>query len=113
MKDAMDALPNLANERENLVPRLGVLALDLNDQLRSALAPLRSPSGVVVVARVQDFRSSATGLQAGDIIHSLNQVSIDSLTALRAALREINPHDSAVLQVERDGGYQWLAFEME
>jgi serine protease Do len=113
MKDAMDALPNLANERENLVPRLGVLALDLNDQLRSALAPLRSPSGVVVVARVQDFRSSATGLQAGDIIHSLNQVSIDSLTTLRAALREIKPHDSAVLQVERDGGYQWLAFEME
>src|ERR1700681_1880794 len=103
MKDAMDALPNLANERENLVPRLGVLALDLNDQLRSALAPLRSPSGVVVVARVQDFRSSATGLQAGDIIHSLNQVSIDSLTTLRAALREIKPHDSAVLQVERDG----------
>ena len=113
MKDAMDALPNLANERENLVPRLGVLALDLNDQLRSALAPLRSPSGVVVVARVQDFRSSATGLQAGDIIHSLNQVPIDSLTTLRAALREIKPHDSAILQVERGGGYQWLAFEME
>ena len=113
MKDPMDTIPSLANERENLVSRLGVLALDLNDELRSALAPLRSASGVVIVARVQDFRSSATGLQPGDIIHSLNQVSIDSLTALRAALREIKPHDSAVLQVERDGGYQWLAFEME
>jgi serine protease Do len=113
MKDPMDALPDLANERENLINRLGILALDLNDELRSALGPLRNPSGVVVVARVQEFRSSASGLQTGDIIHSVNQASIDSLASLRAALGGIKPHDSVVLQIERGGGFQWLAFEME
>ena len=51
--------------------------------------------------------------QTGDVIHSVNQTPIDSLTSLRAALRQIKPHDSVVLQVERGGGFDWLAFEME
>ncbi|MGB8012443.1 MAG: trypsin-like peptidase domain-containing protein [Terriglobales bacterium] len=113
MKDAMDALPNLANPRDNLVARLGILGLDLNDELRSVLGPLRNPSGVVVVARVAEFLSSATGLETGDVIHSVNQTPVDSLASLRATLRQIKPHDPVVLQVEREGGLQWLAFEME
>ena len=113
MKDPMDSLPDLVNSAENLVPRLGVLALDLNDQLRSALGPLRNPSGIVVVARVQDFTSTATGLQTGDIIHSLNRVLIDSVSSIRAAMQNIKSHDPVVLQIERSGGLQWLAFEME
>jgi serine protease Do len=113
MKDALDVLPELANPRDNLVSRLGILALNLNDDLRSTLGPLRNPSGVVVVARVADFLSSANGLETGDVIHSVNQSSIDSLTSLRAALRQIKPHDPVVLQVERGGGFLWLAFEME
>ncbi|HMD15140.1 MAG TPA: trypsin-like peptidase domain-containing protein [Terriglobales bacterium] len=113
MKDALDVLPELANPRDNLVSRLGILALDLNDDLRSTLGPLRSRSGVVVVARVADFLSSANGLETGDVIHSVNQISIDSLASLRATLRQIKPHDPVVLQVERGGGFQWLAFEME
>jgi len=113
MKDAMDALPDLANARENLVSRLGILALTLDDQLRPMLGTLRIPSGVVVVARVADFMSSATGLETGDIIHSVNQTSIDSLSSLRTALNLIKSHDPVVLQVERGGGLLWLTFEME
>lgn len=113
MKDPMDALPDLANSRDNLISRLGILALDLSDDLRSIVGPLRTTSGVIVVARVADIRSSVTGLQTGDVIHSVNQTSIDSLSALRATLRQIKPHDPVVLQVERGGGLQWLAFELE
>jgi len=113
MKDPMDALPDLVNSRDNLVARLGILGLDLNDQLRSSLGTLRNPSGVIVVARVAEFRSSVSGLETGDIIHSLNQAPIDSLATLREALRQIKPRDPVVLQVERDGGYRWLAFDME
>jgi len=112
MKDTMDSLSDLVSNN-NLVPRLGILGLDLNDDLRSRLGTLRVSSGVVVVARVADFRSSASGLETADVIHSLNQAPIDSLTSLRAALRQVKPHNSVVLQVERQGGLQWLAFEME
>jgi serine protease Do len=113
MKDPMDALPDLANSQDNLVSRLGILGLDLTDDLRTLVGPLRTPSGVIVVARVADYRSSASGLQTGDVIHSVNQFPIDSLTALRAAMRQIKPHDPVVLQVERGGGLQWLAFDLE
>jgi serine protease Do len=113
MKDPMDALPSLANARDNLISRLGILGLDLNDDLRSALGPLRNPAGVVVVARVADFLSSATGLQTGDVIHSVNRTPVDSLSSLRAALDQIKPHGPVVLQIERDSGFQWLAFDME
>ncbi len=113
MKDSMDALSEMATSRENVVARLGILALDLNDELRGMLGTLRDPSGVVVVARVADFLSSATGLETGDVIHRVNQTPIDSLSSLRAALRQIKPHDAVVLQVERGGGFLWLAFEME
>jgi serine protease Do len=113
MKDPMDSLSDLVNSRENLVSRLGILALSLNDELRSMVGTLRNPSGVVVVARVANFMSSETGLETGDLIHSVNQVPVDSLSALRAALNQIKPHDSVVLQVEREGGFQWLAFDME
>lgn len=113
MKDPMDALPDLANARDNLVSRLGILALDLNDDLRSALGPLRNPAGVVVVARVADFLSSPSGLQTGDVIHTVNRTPVDSLTSLRKAIDQIKPHDPVVLQIERDSGLQWLAFEME
>ena len=113
MKDPLDALPDLVNSRDSLVSRLGVLALGLNDQVRSMVGPLRNPSGVVVVARVADVMSSSTGLDTGDVIHSVNQVSIDSLSSLRAALTQIKPHEPVVLQVERGGEFQWLAFDME
>jgi serine protease Do len=113
MKDSMDSLAELASSHDNVVPRLGILALDLNDELRGMLGTLRNPTGVVVVARVADFMSSATGLETGDVIHSVNQTPIDSLSSLRAALREIKAHDPVVLQVERGGGLQWLPFELE
>jgi len=47
------------------------------------------------------------------VIHSVNQAPVDSLSSLRAALNQIKPHDAVAMQVERDGGFQWLAFEME
>ncbi|MFY9675669.1 MAG: trypsin-like peptidase domain-containing protein [Terriglobales bacterium] len=113
MKDSMDSLADLVSSPDSLVRRLGVLAINLNDQVRSTLGPLRNPSGVVVVARVADFVRVDTDLQTGDVIHSVNQTPIDSLATLREALSQIKPHDAVVLQVERAGGFQWLAFEME
>ncbi|HLX85339.1 MAG TPA: trypsin-like peptidase domain-containing protein [Terriglobales bacterium] len=113
MKDAMDALPDLANPRDNLVSQLGILGLTLDDKLRPILDNLRNPSGVIVVARVASFLSSANGLQTGDVIHSVNQTPIDSLVSLRAALHQIKPHEPVVLQVERATGLQWMVFDME
>jgi len=112
-KDSMDTLADLINAPDNLVPRLGVLAINLDDRARAILGTLRNPSGALVVARVADFLSVDNGLEAGDVIHSVNHTQIDSLASLREALDHIKPRDPVVLQVERGGGFQWLAFDME
>jgi len=98
---------------QSLVARLGILAVDLNDQLRSAVGNLRISSGVVVIARAANLIGPESGLKSGDVIHSVNKTPVDSLESLRAALNDLKANAAVVLQVERDGQLQWLAFEME
>ena len=112
-RDAMDKLMDAVDPDKSLVQRLGILAIDLDDRLRSLIGQLRIPSGVVVVARAVSLLGPDTGLKTGDIIHSVNGVPIDSLDSLRARLNELKRDSAVVLQVERDDKLQWLAFEME
>jgi serine protease Do len=111
--DQMDLLMDATDPDKSLVPQLGVLAVDINDQLRSAIGTLRISGGVVVVGRAANLIVSDSGLQTGDIVHSLNTKPIDSVETLRGALRELKPGAAVVLQIERDGGLQYLAFELE
>ncbi len=112
-RDQMDKLMDSVDPDKSLVRRLGILAVDLNDQLRSVVGSLRISSGVVVIARAVDLIGPETGLKTGDVIHSLNKMPVDSLESLRTALNGLKPTSPVVLQVERDGQLQWLAFEME
>ncbi len=78
----------------NVVPKLGILAIELNDKLKRMMPDLRSSSGVVVVARTPDLRDLQIGLHVGDIIRSINQVQVDSFRTLHdaaAALQDGDP----------------------
>ena len=112
-RDQMDKLMDAVDPDQSLVRRLGILAVDLNEQLRSVVGSLRISSGVVVIARAVDLIGPETGLKSGDVIHSVNTTPVESLDSLRAALNGLKPGGPVVLQVERDGQLQWLAFEME
>ena len=112
-RDHMDELLDTVNPENSLVPRLGVLAIDLSSDLRTRLGSLRIPSGVIVVGRAADLIMPDTGLQAGDIIHQLNMTPIDSVDTLRAAVGALKTGDAVVLQVERDGGLMYVSFELE
>jgi serine protease Do len=109
----MDKLMDAVDPDKSLVPRLGILAVDLNEQLRSVVGDLRIPSGVVVIARAADLIGPETGLKSGDIIHAVNKTSVDSVDSLRSVLHDVKPSAPIVLQVERDGQLQWLGFELE
>jgi serine protease Do len=112
-RDPMDQLFDAADPDKSLVPRLGILAIDLTSDLRNQIGPLRIPSGVVVLGRAADLITPETGLQTGDVIHSLNTLPITSMDALRAAVRELKTGEPVVLQVERSDGLTYLSFEME
>jgi len=111
--DQMDQLLDAVNRENSLISRLGVLAIDLTSVLRSRLGLLRIPSGVIVVGRAADLIMPDTGLEAGDIIHQLNNGPIDSTGTLRAAINELKSGDPVALQIERDGGLMYVSFEIE
>ncbi len=79
---------------------------------RAALPDLRFPSGVIVVAQSSELNSATSRLRAGDIIHTLNQTPIDSVQQLRSMLRDLRLGQAVVLQIERAGKLQYVAFDL-
>jgi serine protease Do len=111
-RDHVDELLDAINHESSLIPRLGIIGVDLNADLLSQLSP-RIPSGVVVLGRAADLFLPDTGLQAGDVIHQLNTTPIRSMDTLRSAVQPLKPGDPVVLQVERADGLTYVSFEME
>jgi serine protease Do len=109
----MDQLFDAADPEKSLVPRLGILAIDLTPEIRNQVSSLRVSSGVVVLGRAADLITPETGLQTGDVIHSLNTTPITSMDGLRSAVLALKTGDPVVLQVERSDGLTYLGFEME
>jgi S1-C subfamily serine protease len=112
-RDHMDELLDAVNPENSLIPRLGILAIDFSDDLRSRLGTLRIPSGVIVVGRAADLILPDTGLQAGDILHKVNNMPIDSVATLRDVIKGLKTGTPVALQVERDDGLMYVSFEIE
>ena len=112
-RDPMDQLFDAADPEKSLISRLGILATDITGDLRNQIGTLRIASGVIVLGRAADLITPDTGLQTGDVIHSLNNTPITSMEELRAAVQSLKTGDPVVLQVERSDGLSYLSFEME
>jgi serine protease Do len=112
-RDPMDQLFDAADPEKSLVQRLGILAVDLTNDLKDQISSLRIPSGVVVLGRAADLITPDTGLQTGDVIHALNTTPITSMDGLRSATQSLKRGEPVVLQVERSDGLTYLGFEME
>jgi len=110
--DKTDQLADFVDPN-NRIGRLGIYVMDFNDRLRAAMPDLRISSGVVVLGQSLDFNALTSDLHAGDIIHALNRVPIQSAEQLRSALRQLKPGDPLVLQIERQGQLQYVASDME
>lgn len=112
-RDQMDELFDAADPEKNLIPRIGILAVDLTPELASKVGDLRIKSGVVVLGRAADLILPDTGLQTGDVIHSLNTTPIPDTATLRDAIEKLKTGSPVVLQVERSDGLTYLSFEMD
>jgi S1-C subfamily serine protease len=85
----------------------------MDEKLNALLHRDASDSGVVVVAQSGAPNSIDTGLRPGDIICAIAHTSLQSVSQLRTTLGALKSGDPIVLQIERDGKLQYLAFEME
>jgi len=117
MAERLDPLGGLSastDPRQNLVPRLGILGLDLDRRIAEALPVLRVPSGVVVVSTEADAIDARDGgLAPGDVIFGVNGKWVSGLEELRSALDPLKAGAPVVLQLERRGELLYLAFTAE
>ena len=109
----VDLLAGLADPAKNLVLRLGILGIPINDQVAALLPGLRYPSGVIVAAHAANVANTDIPLQVGDVIHAINNMPVSDLAGIRAALDRLTPGAAVVLQIERDQELMYLSFQLE
>jgi serine protease Do len=108
-----DRFLSLVTPERNLVARLGVLALELDDDLRRSIGPLRGHDGVLVAARSGESPGTDDDLRPGDVIYAVNGVSIRGLAELRSAVTGPAVGEPLVLHVERSGRLLYVVVEAE
>jgi serine protease Do len=111
-REEEDRFRDLVTPEQNLIPRLGILGLDITPELARSLPGLRSPQGVIVAVIARDAAEGA-GLEAGDVIHGINGSAVRTLSDLRTAVGQIAPDSGAVLQVGRRGRLRFLTVSLE
>ncbi len=112
LPDDFDRLADLADPDKALVPKLGIVGVEIDPKIAATLPGLRVSSGVLVAARAAE-PSVDTSLTAGDVIHAINGAQVENMAALRSALDHLSPNTPVVLQIERDGKLMFVSFELD
>jgi serine protease Do len=108
-----DRLLSLVTREQNLAPRLGVLAIDLDEKVTPLLPGLRKLSGAVIAAVLDGGPAADVGLGAGDVIYEINNRPVKGLKDLQDASRDLKRGQTIVLQVERSGQLQFVQLEID
>ena len=108
-----DRLMSLVSRDQNLDPRLGVLAVDLDEKVMPLMPTVRKFSGVVIVGAVEDGAAAAAGLRAGDVVYEVNNRPVKSLKELISATHDLKPGRPVVLQIERSGQLQFVEVDLD
>jgi serine protease Do len=104
---------DMADPADNLVPRLGVLAIPLDARISSMLPQLRRQGGLLVAAKSADAPPSEQGLAIGDVIYGLNGAAVTTLEEFKRAVARIPSGAPCVLQVQRSRRLMFVAVEID
>jgi serine protease Do len=108
----MDQVSSLADPEKNLVPQLGILAVEIDKNIASMIEDLRDPYGIIVAARAAGAAGEIP-LMTGDVIRTFNGEPMSTLDRLRAALKALSVNAPIVLQIQREGKLQFVTFSLE
>jgi serine protease Do len=113
MDDDPQRFADLVDPEKNLIPKLGILGIEIDRRLAPMLPNLRKQYGVVVAVRVAGSEGLDVDLRPGDVIYALNGETTTTVASLQTALAQLKSGDAVVLEVERDGQLRYVAFELE
>jgi serine protease Do len=111
--DPTSLLARLAHPEKNLISRLGVLCIQIDKDVVSLIPGLRREYGLIVAAKSPGGLAEFLDLQPGDIIDAVNALPVAVIETLRSSLDDMKAGDPVVLQIERNGRFQYLAFELD
>src|SRR5947209_2428477 len=109
--ERIEDLADIPDLQKSLVRRLNIFVTDVDEKVRPVLHSTHSDSGVVVVAQISGPNALETGLEAGDIILAVDRTALQTAAQLETLVQTFRSGDPVVLQVERKGKLQYLAFE--
>jgi S1-C subfamily serine protease len=95
---------------EDLIPRLGIIAVPLSPEVAKLMPPTRQLSGLVIVALTAGGKAASLDFQVGDVLYELNWKPIASVAAMRDLLEHLPEDGSVAIQLERDGKLQFVSF---
>jgi len=110
--ESIDDVADIPGLQKSLVRKLNIFVTDFDGDVKPMLPYTRSNSGVVVVDPVSGGNGVDTGLEKGDIIRATDRTALETTSQFETLVRNLKPGDPVVLQVERKGKLQYLAFEM-
>jgi S1-C subfamily serine protease len=108
-----DRILSLVKGDENLVPRLGILAVDLDEKVTPLLPSLRRLSGAVVAGAIEGNSAAAGSLLMGDVIYEINNHPVNSLKDLSNLAGALKPRQPVVLHIERLGQLQFVLLDVD
>ncbi len=112
-EDDFGHLLEMVTPENSLVPKLGILGLDIDGQIAKILFPPRKLGGVLIAARSPGSPYWQAEFLPGDVIYAINGKEITSLASLRSRLAELETGDPVVVQVQRQETLRFIAFEIE
>ena len=107
------AFADVVGQERNLVRELGILMVEVDEEIAAMLPWLRRQGGIAVVAQAAGVPTVATGLAVADVIHAVNGQEVTSIGQLTQALRQLERGDPVVLHVDRRGQLRFVVFEIE
>lgn len=111
-RDEGDRFRDMVTPEQNLIPRLGILGLDLTPDVARFIPALRDPNGVIVAAVAADAEGPA-GLLSGDVIYGVNGAAVKALAELRKAISLVPTGTPAVFQIGRQGQLRFVTVTVE
>jgi serine protease Do len=102
----------LVDPKQNLIGRLGILAVGVDPTVAARLPQMRANAGVLVAGLLADA-PAGQGLQAGDILIALNGAPVTSLADLRGKIDALPSGGACVLQVQRGNILIYVPLELE
>jgi len=111
--ETIENLADVPHLKKTLIRKLNIFVTDLDEKVSPLVHSNRSDSGVLVLAQGGGSNGVNTGLETSDIIRAIDRTPLQSSSQFQETVRPLRAGDAVVLQVERNGKLQYLAFEMD